>query len=316
MISRRLLRTKALQVIYAYYLSDQPNTLKSEKELLFSVEKTYELYHYLLLLLVDLAEYAESRMNVSKAKYFPTAEEVNPNTRFISNPVIHAIRDSTDFNKYLDTRKISWVNNPELVKKFHSQLLDDPAYHDYMDQPETSFKHHRNIILHLLSEIIVPSELFSQILEEKSIYWNDDLEFAGTMALKTIDGSKENQNLRLFPMYKNTEDKHFMIDLFRKSILKSEETRELINKFADNWEFERIALMDIFIMQMALTEAMEFPSIPTKVTFNEFIEISKFYSTEKSSTFINGILDKAFHYLKAENKIKKTGRGLIGEVDS
>lgn len=304
-----------MQVIYAYYLSDQPNLVKFEKELLFSVEKTYELYHYLLLLLVDLAEYAESRMGISKAKYFPTPEEANPNMRFITNPVILAISNSSDFTRYLGTRKISWVNYPELTKKFYTQLLEDQVYHDYMDLPEVSFKNHKNIVLHILSEIIVPSELFQQILEEKSIYWNDDIEFSGTMALKTIDSAKENKQIRLFPMYKNTEDKDFMIDLFRRSILKSEETRELIKKYADNWEFERIARMDIFIMQMALTEAIEFPSIPTKVTFNEFIEISKFYSTEKSSTFINGILDKAFHKLKAENKIKKTGRGLIGEVD-
>jgi len=315
MISRRLLRTKTLQVLYAYYLSDQPSLVKFEKELLFSVEKTYELYHYLLLLLIDLADYAESRMDISKAKYFPSPEEANPNLRFITNPVILSIRNSSDFTRYLNTHKISWVNYPELSKKFYTQLLDDSAYHDYMDHPEATFKNHKNIVLHILSDIIVPSELFQQIMEEKSIYWNDDIEFAGTMALKTIDNAKENRDLKLFPMYKNTEDKNFMIDLFRKSILKSEETRSLIKKYADNWEFERIARMDIFIMQMALTEAIEFPSIPTKVTFNEFIEISKFYSTEKSSTFINGILDKAFQNLKAENKINKSGRGLIGELD-
>lgn len=315
MISRRLLRTKTLQVLYAYYLSDQPSLVKFEKELLFSVEKTYELYHYLLLLLVDLAEYTESRIDIAKAKYFPTPEEANPNLRFISNPVILAISDSPDFKKYLDTHKISWVNYPELIKKFYTQIVNDPAYHDYMDQPEVNFKGHKNIILHIISEIIVPCELFQQIMEEKSIYWNDDLEFAGTMALKTIDSAKEHKYLKLFPMYKNAEDKSFMIDLFRKSILNSEETRSLIKKYADNWEFERIARMDIFIMQMALTEVIEFPSIPTKVTFNEFIEISKYYSTDKSSTFINGILDKAFHKLKAENIIKKSGRGLIGELD-
>lgn len=316
MISRRLLRTKALQVLYAYYLSDQPSLVKSEKELLFSIEKTYEMYHYLLLLLVDIGEYAESRIDIAKAKYFPTDAEVNPNVRFITNPIILAIRNSNDFARYLDRKKISWINHPELVKNCYKKLLDDPAYHDYMDLPDATFKHHKNFILHILTDIIVPNELLNQILEEKSIYWNDDMEFSGTMALKTIDGAKEDRPLRLFPMYKNEEDKHFMISLFRKSIINSDETRDLIKKYSQNWEFERIALMDIFIMQMALTEAIEFPSIPIKVTFNEFIEISKYYSTEKSSTFINGILDKAFHALKSENKIKKTGRGLIGETDA
>lgn len=315
MISRRLLRIKALQVLYAYYLSDQPSMAKSEKELLFSVEKTYELYNYLLLLIIDLADYAESRMSIAKAKYFPTQQESNPNLRFIENPIIQAIRNSPDFSRYLAAHKISWVNYPELVKNIYNLLLEDPAYHDYMELEEPSLRNHKNIILHILSELVVPNELLHQILEEKSIYWNDDLEFSGTMALKSIDGLKDSRLLRLFPMYKNEEDRTFMIDLFRKSILNADETRDLIKNFAENWEFERIAQMDIFIMQMALTEAIEFPSIPTKVTFNEFIEISKYYSTEKSSTFINGILDKAFQALKAEGKIQKSGRGLIGELE-
>ncbi len=314
MISRRLLRTKALQVLYAYYVSDQPSLDKSKKELLFSVEKTYELYHYLLSLLLEISDYAETRIDIARSKYFPTEAEANPNVRFVSNPLLDSLRNNPEFTKYIGLKKISWVNNPELVKKCYSQLIEDSVYLSYMEIAEPDFAEHRNMISYILTDLIVPNELLNQILEEKSIYWNDDLEFAGSMALKTISSAKDKGRIKIYPKFKHPDDRQFMLDLFHKTVLHADENRALIQRFAQNWEFERIALMDIFIMQMAMTEAIEFPSIPTKVTFNEFIEISKYYSTEKSSQFINGILDKAFMTLKKEGKIHKTGRGLIGEV--
>ncbi len=314
MISRRLLRIKVLQELYAYYLSDNPGLEKYKKELLLSVEKTYELYHYLIRLILDISDYAESRIDIARSKYFPTDAEANPNVRFITNPVIKSLSDNTQLKRYIEKKKISWVNNPELAKKLYNELIDNEEYKKYMEASEVSFEQHRSIISFLVTDIIIRSELLDQILEEKSIYWNDDLDFAGLMAQKTIISCKANGRLKVYPKFKNDDDRQFMLDLFHKSIIHSDESRELIKRFARNWEFERIALMDIFIMQIAITEALEFPSIPTRVTFNEFIEISKYYSTEKSSLFINGILDKAFNTLKAENKIKKTGRGLIGEV--
>ncbi len=314
MINRRLLRTKALQVIYAYYLSDNPSLTKSEKELIFAVDKTYELYYLLLMILVDLSAYAEERISIRKAKYFPTEEEANPNTRFLDNPVLNAIKNNEGFLNYSEKNKINWVNHPELVRNIYKSLIDHSEYNDYMEIPEPEFKDHTAILVFILVELIMPNELLHQILEERSIYWNDDLEFAGTMALKTIEGIKINQKVKFLPKYRHEEDREFLIELFRKTILMEEEMRELIKEYAKNWEFERIALMDVFIMQMALTEAMTFSSIPTKVTFNEYIEISKYYSTEKSSTFINGILDKAFTSLKENKQIVKKGRGLVGEI--
>lgn len=314
MINRRLLRTKALQVLYAYYLSDEPSLAKSEKELLFAVDKTYELYYLFLQLLMDLSQYAESRIDIAKSKYFPTDEEANPNLRFIENPVLVAIRDNEGFINYTQSRKITWVNYPELPKNIYNKLIDQEEYKDYMELADPGFTEHRNILAFIFTELIMPNELLHQILEERSIYWNDDLEFAGTMTLKTLDNIKENTKVKFLPKYRHEEDQKFVVDLFRKSVVLEEEVRTLIKEYARNWEFERIALMDVYIMQMALTEAIEFPSIPTKVTFNEYIEIAKYYSTEKSSTFINGILDKAFTSLKDDKKIKKSGRGLIGEI--
>ena len=314
MINRRLLRTKALQVIYAYYLTDNPSIVKSEKELVFAVDKTYELYYLLLVLLIDVAEYAESRINIRKAKYFPTPEETNPNTKFINNKILRAIRDNGGFLNYTEKNKINWVNNPELTKNIYTALIEQSEYHNYMDGDDTGLRSDRDILNYMLTDLIMPNELLHQIMEERSIYWNDDLEFAGTMALKTIEGIKKDQQVKFLPKYKHEDDKEFLIELFKKCIRNSDEMRELIKEYAKNWEFERIALMDVYIMQMALTEALHFPSIPTKVTFNEYLEISKYYSTDKSSTFINGILDKAFSNLKQEKKIVKTGRGLVGEI--
>ena len=314
MINRRLLRTKALQVIYAYHMTENPSLVKSEKELFFSIDKTYEQYYLLLMLFTELANYAEDRINIKKSKYFPTPEEANPNIRFIENPVLLKIKNSEAFLNYTEKNKITWVNHPELARNIYLKMMDYPEYLNYMDQPEVTFKEHKAILLSIFTDLIFPNELLHQILEERSIYWNDDLEFAGTMVLKTVEYTKEHSHMRFLPKFKNEDDLAFVKDLFRKTIANNTETQDLIRQYAQNWEFDRIALMDVFIMQMALTEAIEFPSIPTKVTFNEYIEIAKYYSTEKSSTFINGILDKAFADLKKEKKTVKTGRGLIGEI--
>ena len=314
MINRRLLRTKALQVIYAYHQTENPSIVKSEKELLFSVDKTYELYYLILVLLIDVAELAEARINIRKAKYFPTQEESNPNTKFIENRVLAKIRNSDGFLNYTEKNKITWVNYPELAKNIYTALIEKPEYLDYLEGDDTGLRSERAILNYILTDLIIPNELFLQILEERSIYWNDDLEFAGTMALKTIEGIKKDQPPKFLPKYKHEDDREFLIDLLKRTIRNEDEMKDLIQEFAKNWEFERIALMDVYIMQMALTEALYFPSIPTKVTFNEYLEISKYYSTDKSSTFINGILDKAFSSLKEEKRIIKTGRGLVGEI--
>lgn len=315
MINRRLLRTKALQVLYAYYQTDQASSVKSEKELFHSIDKTYELYFLFLQLLVDLADYAGERIRIKQSKYFPTPDEVNPNLRFIENPVLMKIKDSEAFMNYTEKHRITWVNHPELVRNIYQKLIELKEYEEYMSRDEIRFKDHRQVLTAIFGELVFPNELLHQILEERSIYWNDDLEFAGSMALKTLEQTKESVDIRFLPKFKHEEDREFAKDLFRKTIVHEGEMRDLIRKYAHNWEFDRIALMDVFIMQMALTEAIYFPSIPVKVTLNEYIDIAKFYSTEKSSTFINGILDKAFADLREEKRIVKTGRGLIGEMD-
>lgn len=315
MISRRLLRIKVLQVLYAYYTSENKDIKLSEKELFFSIDKAYELYHFLLLLIIEVADYAESRIDLARNKRIPTHEDLNPNTRFIDNRLIHQLRDSTDLNSYQRKTKISWVNYPEFIKEIYHATTQASFYKDFMIGDEYAYAQDKKIVSRIYSDIILPSESLSQILEDKSIYWNDDLDFIMTMVLKTIKKIKEadHENLDLPELYKNEEDREFVQKLFRKSVVHRDLSLDLIREKASNWDLERIAFMDILIMQMAITEMIEFSSIPTKVTLNEFLEIAKYYSTEKSNSFINGVLDKIMIKLKDEKKIKKAGRGLIGE---
>lgn len=314
MISRRLLRVKALQILYAYRASENDSLDKTEKELIFSIEKSYDLYHLILLLLVDISNYAAQRIDIARSKYFPTDEEANPNTRFIINRIITRISDSRKFNQYLEARKITWSNEEELIKSLYRNLLEWDVYQEYMNSPDDSFNQDKKFIGRMVAELILPNEYLQQVLEEQSIYWNDDLEFIGSMVIKTLSRWKENGEMPILSMFSNEDDRLYVIDLFRKTVLHADEYEDLIKKFSENWDFERLAMMDILIMQMAISEAIHFPSIPAKVTLNEYIEISKYYSTEKSSYFINGILDKIFLLLRTDDKIKKTGRGLIGEV--
>ena len=314
MISRRLLRVKALQLLFAYRVSENENLPKAEKELIFSIEKSYDLYHLLFLLLVDISGYAMQRIEIARSKYFPTDEEANPNTRFVDNRIIAGISASRKFNQYCEMKKLSWSNEEELIKSYYRALLEWDVYLDYMSGDEDSFAHDRKFISRMINELIIPHEFLHQVMEEQSIFWNDDLEFIGSMVTKTIGKWKEQGDMPVFAMFSNDDDRQYVIELFRKTIMHGDEYQELIRKFSENWDFERIALMDILIMQMAISEAIHFQSIPAKVTLNEYIEISKYYSTEKSSFFINGILDKIFTSLRSDDKIKKTGRGLIGEI--
>jgi len=317
MISRRLLRIKTLQILFAFYRGENDSLAKVENELTHSINRAFDLYHYILLLLIDLRLYADNRIELARQKKMPTLEDVNPNTRFIDNQVIKLLEDNVELNKYLRDNKLSWANYPELIKKLYQKVTASKYYEKYMEGEETGFAHDKNLVIQILTKELAGFEDFEQCLEDQSIYWNDDLDFMAGMVVKTIKKFEENQpsSIRLFPLFRNEEDEDFAQRLLRKTVLKHDENVKVIDKFTKNWDVERIASMDILIMEMALTEILEFPSIPVKVTFNEYIEISKYYSTEQSSMFIKGILDKIIHTFREENRIQKQGRGLVGEDD-
>ena len=316
MISRRIIRTKVLQVLYAFYTTEDKSLNNAEKELFFCIRKTYDLYHFLLALVIEIADYSEQRIEIKKNKHQPTYEDIHPNTKFVSNQVIQQLRENRALHAYINQQNLSWVNHPELIKELYLFLIEADFYKEYMKDNNRSFLDDRKFVDKMFTNILLIAEDLYEVLEEISIYWNDDVEFTVSMISKTLkkfnphSGSDQN----LLPMFKDQDDRDFAKDLLRKSIINQDELRELIKEHSKNWDLDRIAFMDILIMQLATAEFLYFPSIPTKVSLNEYIELSKYYSTEKSRNFINGILDKTLKDLKISGKINKTGRGLIGEV--
>lgn len=315
MISRRIIRTKVLHMLYAYYTSSDKTLDNTEKELFFCIGKSYDLYHYLMILVLEIADYAEQRIEIRQNKHRPTHDDLHPNTKFITNQIIQQLRENKQLNVYTQQKKLSWVNHPELIKELYQLLIESDFYKDYMADKNRSFMDDRKCIEKVFNQVILPAEELYDVLEEQSIYWNDDIDFVISMINKTLKQFHPytDSTLKLMPMFKDQDDSNFAKELLRKSIINHDELRGLIKEHSRNWDLDRIAYMDILIMQLAITEFLWFPSIPTKVSLNEYIELSKFYSTEKSRNFINGILDKTLKDLKTSEKINKSGRGLVGE---
>lgn len=315
MISRRVIRIKVMQTLYSLHCSDEKSINLAEKELFFSIQKTYDLYHLMLQLLVDIKDFAVTRIEQNLTKHRPSVDDLNPNNKFVENVVIAKIAENTNLEKYIQTGKLSWINNPELIKKLYSELCETDEFKRYMANENRSEKEDTELVDFIYTDIFATSEDLSQILEEQSIYWNDDLEFVISMILKTIRKFKANTspNKALLPLFKEEDDLDFTKKLFRKSVLDYKEHQAVIETHLKNWDLDRIAFIDLLIMQLAITEFLNFPSVPTKVTLNEYIDLARFYSTSKSRTFINGILDKILKDLKTQGKVIKAGRGLIGE---
>jgi transcription antitermination protein NusB len=315
MISRRLLRIKALTALYAYNRREDGDLPKAEKELMFSIDKTYDLYHYLLLLLTDIADIADEKIEQALQKNIPTHEDLNPNRRFADNRVIRLIRNNQAFQKHISSSKLSWINYSHIPRLLYNKLITWEGYQEYMASPENNFQADKKFITSIFTDFFPTSEDLTGSLEEQSIYWNDDMEFVIVMIEKTIKKFKADSgdDTALMPLFKNDDDRKFVRTLFRKVVMNSAMTSELIDKNTTNWEVERIALMDILVMQLAITEVVEFPEIPVKVTLNEYIEMAKYYCTSKSSTFVNGILDNIIREMRNDGTIKKSGRGLLGE---
>lgn len=315
MISRRLLRIKALLILYAFNRKDGDNLEAAEKELILSIGKTYDLYHFLLLLVLEVVGIAAEKIEVARNKKMPSYEDLNPNTRFIDNKLVRILDENRVLKAYLKKARLSWRDYQEFPKKLYSQILEWDEYKEYISKSDVSFSVDKKFVTLLLTKLILPSEDLHSLLEEISIYWNDDLEFVTIMLEKTIRNMKEDSTPEhsLVPLYKSKEDEIFVKTLLRKTIINSDKYIELVDNNTTNWEIERVALMDSLVMQLALSETVEFEEIPVKVTLNEYIEIAKFYCTTKSSTFVNGILDKIVREMREQKMFIKSGRGLVGE---
>jgi N utilization substance protein B len=316
MISRRLLRIKALMALYAFNRREDGNLANAEVELMFSIDKTYDLYHYLMLLVLELADIAGEKIDQALVKRMPTPEDLNPKKRFIDNQLIRQLRKNLELNHFISSRKLSWVNNSHIPRILYNKMIAWDVYEEYMISETHNYLSDKKFIVKLITGLFSESEDLQANLEEQSIYWNDDMEYISAMIEKTLKKFKADsgENAHLMPLFKNEEDEEFVKILFRKAILNQKKCSELIDKNTTNWEVERIALMDILVMQLAITEIFEFPEIPVKVTLNEYIEIAKYYCTSKSSTFVNGILDNIVKEIRDEGLFNKSGRGLVGEA--
>jgi transcription antitermination protein NusB len=321
MLSRRHLRVKVLQALYAFFQSDGEDITIGEKQLIKSTDKLYELYIYQLSFLIKFVDYTRNRIEEAKKKFYPTEEDLNPNTRLVDNRLIMQLEENKDFLRWRNKLKINWVDEENLFHKLFSDLKIGQDYIDFISQDSITYRDDKELIALIVMNYLPEFENLRNFYEDRSIFWSDeDFDISLMMLIKTIKLYKESwgPDHQLPPLFKDEddedeadEDRQFMIKLFRYCIIRSEEYGKLIEEQAENWELERIAIMDIIIMKMALTELMIFPSIPIKVTINEYIEISKSYSSIKSKLFINGILDKLVVKLKEDGQIRKTGRGLM-----
>ena len=314
MLNRRHLRIKVLQILYAFFQSKEIDVVKAQNELLLSVERMYDLYLYLLLTIPELKRAAETNNENRKNKLRPNESDLMPNLKWVENILVLKIEESKELNKVSSARKVNWLGaeNQEIFRKMFLQVKDSETYFEFMENGLKDFEEDKKFALALFKNEIINSEFLHNYIEDKSIYWLDDIDLCCSMALKTLKTAAPDKEISILSLYKEDDDeKEFILNLCRNTIEMDVENEKLIETLAVNWEVDRIAKMDVLLLKMALVELQTCSSIPTKVTMNEYIEISKFYSTPKSNLFINGILDKAISQLTKEKKIKKIGRGLV-----
>ncbi|APY01513.1 MAG: transcription antitermination factor NusB [Lacinutrix venerupis] len=303
-----------MQVLYAFNGSESDDFSKDQKFLLYSIDNMYNLYLLLISLMIEVQKRAESHLEKTTKKHLATAEEKNPNRKFINNEVLIMLRDNEQLQAKFDAHNIkNWDLDSEYVDIIYKEILASDIYKEYLKTTTTNFNEDRNFIVEVFKEIIAPNDKLYEYLEDKHLTWLDDLPTVNTSILKLLRKVKKDSNAFHFlpKLYKDIEDKEFAIKLFRKTLLNQNTfTKEIENK-TTNWDSDRIANIDLMLLKMGICEIQNFPSIPTKVTINEYLEISKEYSTPKSRIFINGILDKLVKEYQIEGKLNKVGRGLM-----
>lgn len=307
MLSRRLIRVKVMQTLYSQIEQGDLDLKEAERLLQHSIGKSQELYHLILQLPSALRHLAAKRIEIGRAKLRPTAAELNPNTRFADNRLILQLEENEQLNKCIETEGNTWSQDETVIKTIFSKMTHSDSYNKYMNADEDNFEADKAFVVRFLGKELPKMSFFFQALELKNVFWNDEAEFMISMAIKTIkefDGSN-GPSVELMPLYKDEDDVEFTKNLLRRSILERDNTMELIKKFSKNWDADRVALMDVILIDMAIAEMTTMVNIPIKVTLNEYIEISKFYSTEKSNSYINGLLEKIVRQLVEEKRINE-----------
>ena len=314
MLNRRHLRVKVLQSLYAYHQSNSGDIKQHEKNLLQSVDKVYEMYVWMLSLISEVVGFAENDAAERANKHLPTAEDLNADVKILGNRFILSLHKNKEYLTGLKKYKVSWEFEPELAKSLFIILKGSDEYKEYLLKTNDTIQTDKDIIKFIFKKVILKSSLAEQVFEDKFIYWPVDKDVLQALIAKTFKNfSNDNYELNKLAEVSGNwdEDREFIVNLFEESIRHNSDYQELIAQKTQNWEPDRIAMMDTLLMKMALAEFINFNSIPVKVTINEYLEISKEFSTPKSNSFINGILDKILSELKAEKKINKIGRGLI-----
>jgi N utilization substance protein B len=293
--------------MYSYYQNGGKNVDTAEKELLFSLSKAYDLYNYLLMLITAVTKHALEQVERQERNNKIAHCDQVVNRRFAENKFALQLEQNKHLNEFKETNKKTWENDKDYIKDLYNRIVATDFYESYMSDKDCDYKADREIWRKIYKNIIMKDERLDEVLEDQSLYWNDDKEIVDTFVLKTIKRFEEENgtNQELMPEYKDIEDREFAVRLFRRSILNDEYYRNLISQNIKNWEFNRLAFMDVIIMQIAIAEILSFPAIPTSVTINEYVEIAKYYSTAKSGSYVNGILDTIVKKLKADNKLMK-----------
>ena len=306
MINRELIRIKTVQLTYAYYQNGSKNIDSAEKELLFSLSKAYDLYNFLLALIVSITREAQRHLEVAQSRAQREGTEM-PSQKFVNNRFALQLEGNKMLNDFMETQKKTWNDEPEFLKKMYQLVADSQIYKDYMASPEDSYEADRELWRKLYRTLIQHNDDLDALLEEQSLYWNDDKEVVDTFVLKTIKRfeEKNQSHQELLPEYDNEEDKDYARKLFRATIMNGDEYQHFMSEASRNWDFSRLAYMDIIIMQIAIAEMMTFPSIPITVTINEYVEISKLYSTPRSASYINGMLDAIARHLTKTGRLLK-----------
>ena len=309
MLNRRFLRIKVMQMLYSFYQHEGADVAFFEKELFKSLDKVYNLYIYVLALFTDLHHNAHLVIDEHKNKRLPTKDDLNPSLKFINNSLLVALSESKELKKEIEKQKVSWGENLDVVRKLYNEICAGEDYKNYMAIAEPGIKDDRNLLINIIVNHLDEHDLLNHVFEEQNIHWADDTFLAFNSAIRTFETF--DGNFRLMPLLKDVEDdKLFVSTLFKKTIQYNTQHEELIQAHTKNWELDRIANMDMLLMKMAIAEILHLKNVPVKVSLNEYIDISKEYSTPNSKTFVNGVLDKIILQLKNEGKIEKTGRGL------
>lgn len=306
MINRKLIRVKIVQLTYAYYQNGHHNMDTAEKELLFSLSKAYDLYNYLLGLIVAITQEERRRVDIATRRAERERTET-PSQRFAFNKFATQLEENKQLNLFMEDKKMSWENDVEAVRKLCDQIEQSPLYQEYMMSDAEDYETDRELWRRIYRTLIQGNEDLDAILEEKSLYWNDDKEIVDTFVLKTIKrfdpANKADQEL--LPEFDDTEDREYALKLFRSTILNADTYQRYMSETSRNWNFSRLAYMDVVLMQIAIAEMLTFPNIPISVTINEYVDLAKLYSTPKSGGYINGMLDAIARHLVDTGRLLK-----------